>query len=107
MGAPFKVVAGGHADKFTFQIEGDPDGTVYAVPYVADMSTPDIYAMLAATKEGEAAALKWTIEKFNEWVPEAVGGMTIEQFGYLVGAWRNTGKEAQGVDVGESGASPS
>lgn len=105
MGAPFQVVAGGHADKFTFQLEGNE--TVYAVPYVGDMSTHDVYAMTSAAQEGEAAALKWAIEKFMEWVPQAVEQMTIEQFGYLIGAWRTAGKDAQGVDMGESEASPS
>lgn len=105
MAAPFQVVAGGHADKFTFQVEGDE--TVWAVPYVGDLDTPAVYDMLAAQERGEGVLLRWFVDRFREWCPGLVESMSIEQFGYLVGAWRNAGRAAQGVDVGESAASPS
>lgn len=106
MGAPFQVVAGGHADKFTFQLEGD--ATTYAVPYLGDMSAEDVYGMLGAVSDGQGNEfLRWALGKFREWAPEAIEQMTLQQFGYLVGAWASAGQDAQGVGVGESEASPS
>ena len=105
MTAPFKVVAGGHADQFTFQLEGTDD--LWAIPYVGDLDTATVYDMATVAKQGEGDLLLWTIDKFREWCPGLVDTMSIEQFGYLVGAWRSAGREAQGVDVGESSASSS
>ena len=92
MGAPIKIMANGHAEKFQFQLEGDE--TVYSVPYVGDLDTATAHDML-------------DIEKFREWCPGLAERATIDQFGYIIGAWRTSGRDAQGVDAGESGASSS
>lgn len=105
MSAPVKIMANGHADKFTFQLEGDE--TVYSVPYVGSLDTATTYDMIAAAKGGDNDALMWFIEKFREWCPGLDERATIDQFGYIIGAWRTAGRDAQGVDAGESGASSS
>ena len=105
MGAPIKIMANGHAEKFKFQLEDDE--TVYSVPYVGDLDTATAHDMLAAAKGGDNDALLWFIEKFREWCPGLAERATIDQFGYIIGAWRTSGRDAQGVDAGESGASSS
>lgn len=105
MGAPIKIMANGHAEKFQFQLEGDE--TVYSVPYIGSLDTSTTYDMIAAAKGGDNDALMWFIEKFREWCPGLDERATIDQFGYIIGAWRAAGRDAQGVDAGESGASSS
>lgn len=105
MGAPIKIMANGHAEKFQFQLEGDE--TVYSVPYIGSLDTATAYDMIAAAKGGDNDALMWFIEKFREWCPGLDERATIDQFGYIIGAWRQEGRDAQGVDAGESGASSS
>ena len=82
-------------------------GTVYSVPYIGSLDTSTTYDMIAAAKGGDNDALMWFIEKFREWCPGLDERATIDQFGYIIGAWRTTGRDAQGVDAGESGASSS
>lgn len=105
MSAPVKIMANGHAEKFQFQLEGDE--TVYSVPYIGSLDTATTYDMIAAAKGGDNDALMWFIEKFREWCPGLDERATIDQFGYIIGAWRTAGRDAQGVDVGESVASSS
>lgn len=105
MSAPIKIMANGHAEKFQFQLEGDE--TVYSVPYIGSLDTATTYDMIAAAKGGDNDALMWFIEKYREWCPGLAERATIEQFGAIIGAWRTAGRDAQGVDVGESGASSS
>ena len=105
MGAPIKIMANGHAEKFQFQLEGDE--TVYSVPYIGSLDTSTTYDMIAAAKGGDNDALMWFIEKFREWCPGLDERATIDQFGYIIGAWRAAGRDAQGVDAGESVASSS
>ena len=105
MSAPVKIMANGHAEKFQFQLEGDE--TVYSVPYIGSLDTSTTYDMIAAAKGGDNDALMWFIEKFRAWCPGLDERATIDQFGYIIGAWRTTGRDAQGVDAGESGASSS